>query len=160
MKKNIEEEGVAAAPANSVGGGNIAGVGVPNPSKPSNWAEPGVGPASRRKHHLRNKKGAEARNMDLALFRRKAVVAEEMTEPKLKRGRFAGNDTFILPRMKYNDFLGKSKKDRQWWKTYMGEDEGTLDEVRTYASKNPKAPIIFEDEDTGACFYARYGKKS
>jgi hypothetical protein len=30
------------APVNNAGGGNIAGIGVPNPSKPANWGEPGV----------------------------------------------------------------------------------------------------------------------
>lgn len=79
--------------------------------------------------------------------------------PKVKRGKFAGNDTFILRRQKYNDYLGRSKKDRQWWKTYIGEDDDALEEVRQYARKNPKSAIVFEDEDTGSCFFARYGKK-
>lgn len=159
MKKISED-----APVNNVGDGNIAGVGVPNPSKAANWGEPGIRPRVRKKYKLRNNDDAEAREADLAMFRRKTVVAEECgcseEEPKIKRGKFAGNDTFILSRQKYNDFLGKSKQDRQWWKTYMGEDEGTLDEVRAFARKNPKAAIVFEDEDTGACFFARYGKKS
>jgi hypothetical protein len=81
-------------------------------------------------------------------------------EPGVKRGKFAGNTTFKFPTNKYNSFLHQSKRDRSWWKTYMGEDtDGALDEIRQYAKKNPKAPIIFEDDDTGACFYARYGKK-
>lgn len=81
-------------------------------------------------------------------------------EPGVKRGKFAGNTTFKFPTKKYNSFLHQSKSDRKWWQTYMGEEcKGELEEVRDFARKNPKAPIIFEDDDTGACFYARYGKK-
>lgn len=156
MKKISED-----APVNNVGDGNIAGVGIPNAAKGANWGEPGIRPRIRKKYKLRNKQDAAAHEVDLAMFRRKTMVAEEMKEETpIKRGKFAGHDTFVLPRKKYNDFLGKSKQDRQWWKTYMGEDEGTLDEVRVFARKNPKAAIVFEDEDTGACFFARYGKKS
>ena len=83
-----------------------------------------------------------------------------MTEPVVRRGNFAGNTTFKFPTKKYNSFLHQSKANRKWWQTYMGEDcSDELNEIRDYANKNPKAPIFLEDEDTGACFYARYGKK-
>jgi hypothetical protein len=138
------------APTNNAGGGNIAGLGV------GPQGEPGIRPKARKKYKLRNKEGAEARETELSLFRRKqpAALAEET-----KKGRFAGNDTFVINRKKYLNFLGRSKKDRQWWKTYMGEDDPTLEEIRSYARKNPKAAIVFEDEDTGSCFFARYGGK-
>jgi hypothetical protein len=80
-------------------------------------------------------------------------------EPGIKKGKFAGNKTFMFKRQKYNDFLARSKKDRQWWKTYLGEDDYVVSEIREYARKYPHKPIIFEDEDTGHLFYARYGKK-
>lgn len=101
------------APANSAGGGAIAGL--------------GVGPQG---------------------------------EPGVKKGKFAGHTTFKFPTKKFNSFFAQSKANRKWWMTYMGEDtDDALDEVRQYANKNPKSPVIFEDEDTGALFYARYGKK-
>jgi hypothetical protein len=79
---------------------------------------------------------------------------------KLKRGMFAGNTTFKLPRQTYNSFLGRGKAHRKWWETYLKEeDDDVLNEIREFAKKNPKAAIVFEDEDTGACFFARYGKK-
>lgn len=81
-------------------------------------------------------------------------------EPGVPRGKFAGHTTFKFPTAKYNSFLHQSKADRKWWQTYMGENAAdALEEIREYARKNPKSPIIFEDADTGACFYARYGKK-
>lgn len=81
-------------------------------------------------------------------------------EPGVKKGKFAGHTTFKFPTAKYHNFLHQSKQNRKWWQTYMGEDcHDALEEVRDYARKNPSAPVIFEDEDTGACFYARYGKK-
>lgn len=109
-----EESVTEEAPANSVGGGNIAGLGVGPQGEP-----PG---------------------------------------PRIKRGKFAGNTTFMFRREQYNKFRAMNKKDRQWWKTYLGEDEDIVNEIREYAKKNPKSAIVFEDEDTGYCFFARYGK--
>lgn len=74
--------------------------------------------------------------------------------PMFRRGKFAGNDTFIVPRIKFLDFKNLSKEHRKWWKTYYGDS--VIDEIREYANSNPKKPIIFECEDTGHMFYARY----
>ena len=82
-----------------------------------------------------------------------------MTEPVVKKGKFAGNTTFIFKRQKYNDFLHKSKQDRKWWKTYVGEDQHYVNEIRNHVKKNPKASVVFENEDTGELFFARYGKR-
>ena len=46
----IKEDGMAAgAPTNSVGGGNIAGAGVPLAGKPAKWGEPGVSKKAQKK---------------------------------------------------------------------------------------------------------------
>lgn len=87
-------------------------------------------------------------------------VGDQGEPPRVKRGMFAGNETFKIPRQTYNSFLGKGKGHRKWWETYLKEeDDEVMNEIREFANKNPKAAIVFEDEDTGACFFARYGKK-
>ena len=140
--KGIDEE----APANSAGSGNIAGLGV------GPQGEPGIRPAARKKYKIRNKKGAQDQETELALFRRKTPMMEEV-----KRGKFAGHDTFIVP----SDMFHKarlSKKKGKHWKTYIGEDEhGFM--IREYDRKHKgKKPIILQDEKTGAMCYARYGR--
>jgi hypothetical protein len=80
-------------------------------------------------------------------------------EPGIKKGKFAGNTTFMFRRQKFNEFYSRHKKDRQWWKTYLGEDDHVVSEIRAFARRHPDDPIIFEDEDTGQMFYAKYGKK-
>lgn len=80
-------------------------------------------------------------------------------EPGIKRGKFAGATTFMFKRKQFLEFQNLQKRDRKWWKTYLGENEDYLEEVRKYARRNPKSPIVFECEDTGHLFYVRYGKK-
>ena len=48
----LNEDG--SAPANSVGGGNIAGVGVTPQGAPSNWGEPGIDLKRKKKIILQN----------------------------------------------------------------------------------------------------------
>jgi hypothetical protein len=147
-RKKVTEE----APTNSSGSGNIAGLGV------GTQGEPGITAPSRKRYKSKNQSAAIARETELTLLRRKQPAMMEEKQP-IKRGKFAGNDTFVLDRQKYLGYLGRSKKARQWWKTYLGDSDGTLEEIRNYARKNPKAAIVFEDEDTGSCFFARYGGK-
>lgn len=77
----------------------------------------------------------------------------------VKQGKFAGKTTFMFKRKQFLEFQNLQKKDRKWWKSYLGKNEDYITSVRDYAKKNPKSPIIFEDEDTGHLFYARYGKE-
>jgi len=42
MQRKTFKQFMEDAPANNVGSGNIASAGIPNESKPLNWAEPGV----------------------------------------------------------------------------------------------------------------------
>jgi hypothetical protein len=136
---NLNEEGEGGAPANSAGGGNIAGIGVPNPSKPANWGEPGISKKVQKKH--------------TTILRRKKPAALQ----EAKMGKFAGNDTFIVNSKTYHKVRNEKKKGKHW-KSYLDEDE-SLSHIREYASKNHKKPIILQDESTGAMCYARYGKK-
>ena len=127
------------APANGAGGGAIAGIGI-GPE-----GEPGLSPKKIKK-----------------ILRRKAPVAlQEKSEPSsgessVKKGRFAGNDTFIVPSDTFFRARNEKKKGKHW-KTYIGEDEHGL-HIREYAKRNRKHPIILQCERTGAMCYARYGK--
>tara|TARA_R110000868_G_scaffold243684_1_gene499699 strand:+ start:215 stop:796 length:582 start_codon:yes stop_codon:yes gene_type:complete len=134
------------APANGAGGGAIAGIGI-GPK-----GEPGITPRM--------------------ILRRKAPIAlQEKSEPNpivptqavsgysessVKKGRFAGNDTFIVPSDTFFRARNEKKKGKHW-KTYIGEDEHGM-YIREYAKKNQKHPIILQCERTGAMHYARYGK--
>jgi len=139
VKKKIQEEGEGGAPANSAGGGNIAGIGVPNPAKGANFGEPGISKKVQKKH--------------TNILRRKKPAALQ----EAKMGKFAGNDTFIVSSDKYHTARNEKKKGKHW-KKYIGEDECGM-QIREYANKNSKKPIILQDENTGAMCYARYGKK-
>lgn len=161
MKKilrKIQEDGEGGAPANNAGSGNISSMGVPRAGKPFNWGEPGVSPHQQKKPPI---------------FRRKAPIAlQEKSEPSpivptqapygynessVKKGRFAGNDTFIVPSDTFFRARNEKKKGKHW-KTYIGEDEHGM-HIREYAKKNRKHPIILQCERTGAMHYARYGNK-
>jgi len=144
------------APVNSAGGGNIAAIGVPNPAKGANFGEPGFSPVAMSKHKKRTKKGQEDIEQDLAIMRRAqpALIGGKLMEANM--GKFAGNDTFIVPSDVYHKARHEKRKGKHW-KTYIGEDEhGAM--IREYAAKNKKKPIILQDEKTGAMCYARYGK--
>lgn len=119
------------APTNSVAGDGVAGLGAQPPSKPPGWGEPGL----RRKPRI---------------LRRKKLSEE------VQKGRFAGHDTFIVP---HDMFLKarNAKKHGKHWKTYVGQNEHGM-AIRDYARKNPKKPIIFQCDRTGALTYGRYGK--
>ena len=75
--------------------------------------------------------------------------------PIVRRGKFAGNPTFIVSSATFNA-LREAKKHKKHWRKYLGEDDAYHD-LREYAKKC-KGPIIIEDERTGACMYVRYGK--
>lgn len=108
------------APANSVGGEKIAGLGVGPQGEPGRPAQ------------------------FMPMMRRKTP-----------RGKFAGHETFIVPSKLYNS-LREAKKHKKHWRKYLDEDDSYHD-IREYARKKKKGPIIVEDEITGACMYVRYG---
>jgi len=142
------------APANGAGGGAIAGIGI------GGNGEPGVSPQQQKKRRTN-------------IFRRKAPGAlQEKSDPSpivptqavsgysessVKKGRFAGNDTFIVPSDTFFRARNEKKKGKHW-KTYIGEDDHGM-HIREYAKRNRKHPIILQCERTGAMHYARYGKK-
>lgn len=75
--------------------------------------------------------------------------------PMMRRGKFAGNPTFIVSSATFNS-LKEAKKHKKHWRLYLGEDDAYHD-LREYAKKC-NGPIIVEDERTGACMFVRYGK--
>lgn len=56
----------------------------------------------------------------------------------------------------YKARLGKKKFEH--YTSYVGRDE-IGDEIRAYIKENPDAPVILEDEITGAMVYLKYGKR-
>ena len=68
--------------------------------------------------------------------------------PMARRGKFLNQETF--------NSLKDAKRKGMHWKRYLEEDDAYYD-LREYARKKRKGPIIVEDERTGACMYVRYG---
>lgn len=75
--------------------------------------------------------------------------------PVSRRGKFAQFETFIVSSSTFNSIRHQKKKGAHW-KKYVYEDDAYHD-LREYARKKRKGPIIIEDERTGACMYVRYG---
>ena len=75
--------------------------------------------------------------------------------PMARRGKFAQFETFIVSSNTFNSIKHQKKKGVHW-KRYLEEDDAYHD-LREYARKKRKGPIIIEDERTGACMYVRYG---
>lgn len=134
----IKEE----APAGNVGG--IAG--TDDERLPLSQREPGVPPKTRYK----NKNELESPVMGDILRRSMVKTLEENT------GKFAGHMTHKVPHHVFNKII-KEKNKGKHWKKYLGAHETTIP-IRDYANKNPKKPVIIEDESTGYMCYARYGK--
>ena len=75
--------------------------------------------------------------------------------PMARRGKFAGHETFIISRKTFNS-LKEAKNKGKHWRKYLDEDDAYYD-LREYAKKKRKGPIIVEDETTGYCMFVRYG---
>ena len=162
MKKivrNIQEDGEGGPPVNNAGSGNIASMGVPLAGKQSNWGEPGVSRNKQKKRPMilrRKAPGAlQEKSEPSPIVPTQAV--RDYSESSVKKGRFAGNDTFIVPSDTFFRARNEKKKGKHW-KTYIGEDDHGM-YIREYAKRNRKHPIILQCERTGAMHYARYGKK-
>ena len=75
--------------------------------------------------------------------------------PIARRGRILNQETFIVSSSTFHS-IKQQKKKGMHWKRYLEEDDAYHD-LREYARKKRKGPIIVEDERTGACMYVRYG---
>jgi len=75
----------------------------------------------------------------------------------LRRKKFAGKEVFVVSSDSFHKArLGK--RFREHYSSYVGHDE-IGEAIRQYARENKDAPIILEDEVTGAMVYLRYGKR-
>lgn len=75
----------------------------------------------------------------------------------LRRKKFAGQEVFVVPSDAFHKAkLGKKKFEH--YSSYVGRDE-IGQEITEFAKTNKDAPIILEDEITGAMVYLRYGKR-
>ena len=140
--RTVDEE----AAGTSSGAGQIAGLGSTSPGKPANFAEPGV-PA---KNKYKKKNEQESPVMGDILRRPMLARLSENT------GKFAGHTTHKVPHNIFNKITQEKAKGKHWRK-YLDEGEHTS-HIREFAKKNPKKPIIIEDEKTGYMCFARYGK--
>lgn len=69
---------------------------------------------------------------------------------------FGGKAVFKVPSDRfYKARLGKKKFEH--YSSYVGRDE-IGEEIRDYIKENPNAPVIIEDEVTGAMFFLKYGR--
>lgn len=87
--------------------------------------------------------------------REPGMPSELMPMQRRKKGSFMNQETFIVSHSTFNS-LREAKKKHVRWKKYLEEDEAYYD-LREYARKKRKGPIIVEDDFTGACMYVRYG---
>lgn len=136
--KKVQED----APVNSVAGGGVAGL----------TGEPPVGSKAKRKYQRKNKGEADERSGEISMLRRALPEETERT------GRFAGNQTFVVPSDIFANARNQKKKGGHWTK-YIGEGEHS-EAIKAYDRKHKgKKPIILQDERTGAMCYAKYGKQ-
>ena len=70
---------------------------------------------------------------------------------------FGGKAVFTVSSDRFQkSILGKKKFEH--YSSYVGRDE-IGEEIRAYIRENPDAPVILEDELTGAMVYLKYGKR-
>jgi hypothetical protein len=131
----IKEDG---APTNNAGGGGVAGIGV------GPQGEPGVLPK-----HQPKKNRTIPTSAILGYFRRKAPN-------QLAEDTFAGAVVFEVSSHTFHNAKMEKRKGKHW-RTYLDEcDE--LSEIREYANKHPKRPIVLQNRNTNEMVYVRYGK--
>lgn len=70
---------------------------------------------------------------------------------------FGGKRVFKVPSDRYHKAVTGKKKYKHY-STYVGRD-AIGEEIRNYIKENPDAPVILEDEITGAMVYLKYGKR-
>lgn len=70
---------------------------------------------------------------------------------------FGGKRVFKVPSDRFNKAI-RGKKKFEHYSSYVGRDD-IGDEIREYIRENPNAPVILEDEITGAMVFLKYGKR-
>lgn len=70
---------------------------------------------------------------------------------------FGGKRVFKVPSDRFHKSI-RGKKKFEHYTSYVGHDE-IGQEIRAYIRENPDAPVILEDELTGAMVFLKYGKR-
>lgn len=88
------------------------------------------------------------------LNRRKGI--RTATDKLVKEETFAGAVVFEVSSHTFHNAKMEKRKGKHW-RTYLDEcDE--LAEIREYAKRNPKKPIVLQNRNTNEMVYVRYGK--
>jgi hypothetical protein len=176
------------APVNSVSGGKeggqIASVGIQNPTKGSSFSEPGVSKTKYKdtqspllwpemmRRTIPNMVKEERKKVKIKLNPEKEIgytvhsvgPGRKLTLTKsgtskvknIKEETFAGAAVFEVDSATFHAAKFHKRKGKHWRK-YLGEDD-CLSEIRDYATRNPGKPIIIKNKTTGEMCHARYGK--
>jgi hypothetical protein len=70
---------------------------------------------------------------------------------------FGGKAVFKVPSDRYYKAI-QGKKKFKHYSSYVGRDD-IGEDIRAYIRENPNAPVILEDEKTGAMVYLKHGKR-
>jgi len=101
-------------------------------------------------HTIKNHPSFGVRDEAKRVLNKRSHMKEEV-----ETGKFAGNQTFIVPTDLFHA-AREAKKQKKHWTKYIGTDDVHSQAIRSYANKNNKKPIILQDKRTGAMMYARY----
>lgn len=135
--------GGGSVPANNVGAGNLAGMGI-GPK-----GEPGV-PVSVQKRRYRKTK-SPILFPDMMRRTEPNNIKEECGDS------FAGSTVFKVPSNLFHNLRWEKRKGKHW-KKYLEEDD-CFAEIREFAIRNKKIGIILQNERSGEMMYARYPRK-
>jgi len=87
---------------------------------------------------------------------RREAEANKWQKHRLSEETFAGATVFEVSSHTFHNAKMEKRKGKHW-RTYLDEcDE--LSEIREYANKHPKRPIVLQNRNTNEMVYVRYGK--
>ena len=145
VSKDLANNAYAGSKEHSDVWSNMVG-GLPNPPKVAkkSWER-----TDRLKAHIARKWGKKG-------VKAAEKHADDYFNDRLDEETFAGAVVFEVSSHTFHNAKMEKRKGKHW-RTYLDEcDE--LSEIREYANKNPKRPIVLQNRNTNEMVYVRYGK--